>query len=418
MNDSVVKFYRDSNPLIKKDNLKKEFVSPQWKRMEVILKVTERCNIDCTYCYFFNSTNKDFEDHPVYINYETIKEVIAFLENAVKEANVKYLQIDFHGGEPLLMKKQRFDEMCSLFKDQLGRYVDLRFVIQTNAMLIDQEWLSIFKKHEISIGISLDGPKKIHDENRVDHQGRGTYDQTIAGWNLVRESNIKGLKDSSGIICVIDPDHDARTVFNHFVDDLDFTSINYLLPMEDHDTFDEEKYKNMTKYLCDLFDAWIERGNKKIQIRYFYRFLSRLTGGESTRVMVEKMIGDNLAFTIASNGDIGSADDLRNTFPKLFRTKSNAANTRLADFVNIPSISSHNVAVQERHEDCLKCCWGKICDGGDIVGSEAFRYSRANGFRNKSVYCSSIEGLLTHMTEFLLKNGVAFEEISRILISE
>lgn len=192
MNESVLKFYSSAKPILNPDNPAIEFLLPKWSRLEVVLKVTERCNIDCTYCYFFNSTNQDFKDHPAYIKYETIKDCAVFLKNSVEEAGVKFLQIDFHGGEPLMMKKHRFDEMCNLFKDHLEGIVDLKFAMQTNAMLIDDEWLKIFAKHEIGIGISLDGPKHIHDIHRIDHRGRGTYDQRSKACDWSKHPIFKG----------------------------------------------------------------------------------------------------------------------------------------------------------------------------------------------------------------------------------
>lgn len=418
MNESIVKIYSNAKTSAKKENLSTQSASPRWSRIEVILKVTERCNIDCTYCYFFNSTNQDFKEHPAYIQHKTVEACAKFLANAVRESNAPYLQIDFHGGEPLMMKKHRFDEMCNTFKYHLNQIVELKFAIQTNAMLIDHEWLSIFAKHEISIGISLDGPKHIHDTNRIDHQKKGTYDQSIKGLRLIQDSDLPGLENSAGVICVIDPDADARTIFNHFVDDLQLKSLHYILPIEDHDTFNKEKYTRMTKYLCDLFDAWVERKNPEIQIRYFFRLLSRLTGGKRTKIITDRILSETFAFTVASNGDIGPADDLRNTFPQLFRTNNNVFDRQLKDFIHSPSLSNHFLATQERHEECLSCCWGNICDGGDILGSETFRYSRQNSFKNKSVYCTSIEELLTHMTNFTLEKGVAFEKISEVLITD
>jgi len=115
---------------------------------------------------------------------------------------------------------------------------------------------------------------------------------------------------------------------------------------------------------------------------------------------------------------IGPADDIRNTFPQLFWTKANVSDTTLPNFLSIPAISNHFLAMQERHEDCGTCCWGRICDGGDLIGTEAFRYSSKNSFRNKSIYCDPIQDLLTHMTKFSLKRGVSFERISEVLITE
>ncbi|RXZ38005.1 radical SAM protein [Oxalobacteraceae bacterium CAVE-383] len=414
--ENIIRLHRKlaaSNQAIDHERI---FHSYKWSRLEVILKVTERCNINCTYCYFFNAENQDFKSHPAYIKTETIVACAKFLEKAARESGVNSIQIDFHGGEPLMMKKHRFDEMCTIFRTYLKNLNDVKFVIQTNAILIDDEWIKIFAKHKISVGISLDGTLEFNDRYRLDHQGKGTYAATVKGLRLLQQSRLPGLQNDVGVICVIDPNTDAKKIFEHFVDELQLTSLHYLLPMHDHDTFDIAISESITRYLCDLFDAWVGREDPKISIRYFQRLFSLLVGGK--KIMKDASIGykNSMAFTIASNGDIGPADDLRNTFPSLFWSQKNVSNISLVDFFKLPEIAKHFSEKMERHKECLSCCWGKICDGGDIVGSEAFRYSNAKSLQNKSIYCDSIQALLVHMTKFSLKRGVPFAKIRESLI--
>ncbi len=390
----------------------------RWKRMEIILKVTERCNINCTYCYFFNSTNQDYNSHPVYIHEQTIESVGKFLRQAVLASDTKIVQIDFHGGEPLMMKKARFKEMCLLLKKHLDDVVKLKFVMQTNAMLIDDEWIGIFAEYEISIGISLDGPQRIHDATRIDHQGGGTYSATVNGLNKIRLANIPGLVNDVGIICVINPDTDAKEIFNHFVNDLGLNTIHYLLPMADHDGFDSAINEKMRKYICDLFDAWTKKTESRINIRYLQRLWGLLLGGEEGITKARATMHDNMAITIASNGDIGLADDLRNSLPWLFWTGKNVSTTSLHDFLALPEIEGHFQEIKARHPDCQKCCWGNLCDGGDFIGSEAFRYSKESGFGNKSIYCQAIQGVYSHMTKATIEMGVPFARIDEVLIKD
>lgn len=414
MNTQVLNFYPSKRTSAISSVPKREL---KWDRMEVILKITERCNINCTYCYFFNLKNDDYKQHPAYMSADTIAAAASFIAQAAKQAGVQEVQLDLHGGEPMMMKKARFDEMCRVFQEALAGIPKVRIVMQTNATLIDDEWISIFAKYDVGIGISLDGPREYHDKFRVDHQGRGTYDSTIAGLRKLQAAIAdKRLTYAGvGVICVVDPEQDARAIFNHFVHDLGLKTMHFLLPMIDHDNIKPGYKEKMTHYLCELFSAWTELGDPQVTIRYFRRMLALLLGGEKFPESYTKLMANNTAYTIASNGDIGPADDLRNTFPHLFWTGANVRDTTLEEFYRHPEISSHNEAALQRHETCDSCCWGQICDGGDFVGTEAFRYSRSNAFNNPSVYCDTLQALMTKMVEFSVGRGVSFDYIAHRL---
>ena len=76
-----------------------------------------------------------------------------FLKEAVLTNQIKLLRFDFHGGEPLMMGKKRFVEMIEIFNSELSQLVDLKYVLQTNGTLIDEEWIEIFSKYNITTSL-------------------------------------------------------------------------------------------------------------------------------------------------------------------------------------------------------------------------------------------------------------------------
>src|SRR5471030_323894 len=117
------------------------------KHLEIILKVSERCNINCTYCYVFNLGNDISINSKPIISHDIIKDLTRFLERASHEYDIETIQIDFHGGEPLMMGKEKFDSACRDFLSGNYKKSRLQLACQTNAMLIDEEWIDIFSNN-------------------------------------------------------------------------------------------------------------------------------------------------------------------------------------------------------------------------------------------------------------------------------
>ena len=82
------------------------------KHLEVILKLTSRCNINCTYCYYFYGADQNWQTRRKRLDNNTAEESIRFLKDAIQTYKIASIQIDFHGGEPLLYGKQNFDKLC------------------------------------------------------------------------------------------------------------------------------------------------------------------------------------------------------------------------------------------------------------------------------------------------------------------
>ena len=150
--------------------------------MQFIIKVTSACNLSCTYC---SEGLRQLEN----LNIETYKRFVDGIPKLLRHVGHKNVDIIWHGGEPLLIGKQWITEAIEYTNEVLSDF-EISYSIQTNATLIDEEWIQIFKEFDFSIGISLDGYKELHDQYRIAKNGQGTYETII--------TNIKSLK-SQGI---------------------------------------------------------------------------------------------------------------------------------------------------------------------------------------------------------------------------
>ena len=127
--------------------------------MQLIIKLTTSCNLKCSYC---SEGDKKAET----ISKEILYKVIDDLPELLKELNDHSIEILWHGGEPMLVNIEFLDEVMYYAEKILSGF-ELRFCMQSNGTMLNPEWLSILKMHNVMVGISLDGYKEIHDKNRL-----------------------------------------------------------------------------------------------------------------------------------------------------------------------------------------------------------------------------------------------------------
>jgi len=139
----------------------------------VVLQPTPFCNIACRYCYLPSRSDASK------MSLETVRAVFT----AVFDSGWSHpwLTVIWHAGEPLVMPVAYYEEAFSLIASLTPPGIEVRHAIQTNGMLIDATWCALFRRWEVGIGVSIDGPREIHDANRVTRHGRGTFDKTVAG---------------------------------------------------------------------------------------------------------------------------------------------------------------------------------------------------------------------------------------------
>jgi uncharacterized protein len=148
----------------------------------VVIQPTSFCNIDCQYCYL--------PDRAVArrINPETLEQIFKVLFASPFIANE--VLFVWHAGEPLVLPTSFYERAFQLQECWNQKQVQITNAIQTNATLITQKWCQFFHAHKVHVGVSLDGPQAMHDAKRVDRAGRGTFERTMRGVELLRANHI------------------------------------------------------------------------------------------------------------------------------------------------------------------------------------------------------------------------------------
>ena len=147
-----------------------------------------QCNLDCDYCFFL-SKEMLYPDSRFRMSDEQLD---AYLRQLIEaHAQVPEVTIAWQGGEPTLMGLDFFRRSVEIAARYLSPGQRAVHTIQTNGTLIDAEWAEFFKAHDYLVGISIDGPREIHDAYRVTKGGRGSFDKVMRGLAHLRDAGVE-----------------------------------------------------------------------------------------------------------------------------------------------------------------------------------------------------------------------------------
>ncbi|BBZ46466.1 cyclophane-forming radical SAM/SPASM peptide maturase GrrM/OscB [Mycobacterium parmense] len=155
----------------------------------LILQASPFCNIDCTYCYL--STRSQTKR----ISFDTVEAIAKFLRDVPVKSPP--LTVCWHAGEPLAVPIAFYERAFTCFAEMPGAPA-VRHSFQTNATLITDDWCDFFKRWSVHLGVSVDGPRELHDSQRIDRAGRGTFDRVMRGIAKLRQHDV-----AFGVISVL-----------------------------------------------------------------------------------------------------------------------------------------------------------------------------------------------------------------------
>ncbi len=138
------------------------------------------CNLDCHYCYYLDKAGQYGYKQPL-----MSPELLETYTRQYIEANeVPLVTFLWHGGEPL-MQGIEFYKRALAFQEKFAAGKKIENVLQTNGTLLNEEWCKFFAKNRFLIGISIDGPKDIHDTFRQNKAGKPTFERVMNGIELL-----------------------------------------------------------------------------------------------------------------------------------------------------------------------------------------------------------------------------------------
>jgi len=149
----------------------------------LVLQGSSFCNVACRYCYV--PGRDDRRRMPTAV-------IEAVARNILRDRHAPdTLDVAWHAGEPLALPHAWLDAACATLAEGARAGQRLRFGVQTNAMLLDDAWIDVLSRHRFTVGVSIDGPRRLHDAQRVTRSGSGTFDAAMAGIERLREAGLR-----------------------------------------------------------------------------------------------------------------------------------------------------------------------------------------------------------------------------------
>jgi uncharacterized protein len=362
-----------------------------------------RCNIDCKYCYYlekekFYPSEKKFRMTP-----EVLETYIRATIASSVEAGMREVAFAWQGGEPTILGVPYFEEIIALQRRHQPEGVRITNAIQTNGILLDDRWGAFLKDNRFLVGISIDGPQKLHDRYRIDRAGRPTFASVMRGLEVLQRHGVE-----HNALTVVHRHTAARgkevyrflrgigIEYMQFIPIVERTADGTTLggaPQMDNPeplavTDWSVSPRAYGKFLCDVFDIWFAHDIGKVFVQYFDTQVGLWMGLPSSLCVYAEDCGNALA--IEHNGDVYSCDHY--VYPD-YRL-GNIMQTPLSDMVwSGRQVEFGHDKSASLTRQCRECQFRFACNGG--CPKHRFLKSR-HGEDGQNYFCESYTMFLTH----------------------
>lgn len=362
----------------------------------LVVKVASRCNLNCTYCYMYNMGDDSYKLQPKFMSSEVIEAMFIRIKNHCIENDLKRFLIIFHGGEPLLTGIDFYRNFIEIEKKIMPSFIKIDYSMQTNGVLITDEWAEILKGLKIQLGVSLDGTPSSNNKNRIYHNGKGSYNEIVRGFNIIKKTY---GNEFSNCLCVIDTDENPKDVYNHFKN-LAVNSVHFLFQDFNYIQSSQDNVPKIGAWLIEIFNLWYYDNDKdKPQIRPLVDLIGLMFSYNRSSEVFGKGINDTLV--IETNGSIETVDTLRICGNGFTKTNFNVFKDELSSiFENSKLARLYYNGHDNLCSTCKECPLETICGGGYL----GHRYSEENAFDNPTIYCKEIVQLICHIQNEVIKN--------------
>lgn len=370
-----------------------------------LFKIASRCNLACPYCYVYELPDQSWRAQPKFIAPATHKKALQRVREHVTSHSVPTVAAIFHGGEPLLIGHQRLDEIAARTHDALADITQVYLGLQTNGTLLDDDFLKVAQRHQIRIGLSVDGPPYHHDRFRYYRNRRGSSQAVERAATLLRDNpDVFG-----GILCVVDLELDPSELWD-YVCRFRPPTIDLLLPHATHDRLppgaaSKSEILRYGDWMVRFLELWYRAGEDRPDVRYFSSIMRRLMGRKS---LVESIGGGVITLVvIEANGDIEAVDTLKACFHGATATGLNVFEHSLDAALGASAIASRHMGLASLCLTCRECAFATVCGGGYLP----HRYASGQGFQNPSVYCDALKMVISRIAT-LMRDDLASIELS------
>lgn len=324
-------------------------VTVMWKT------VSEDCNLACDYCYYSTCKGKPGSN----INRIDSSVLETFIRNYMKVSRGAAV-FAWQGGEPLLAGHAFFEQVVRLQALHAPPHTIISNSLQTNGTLIDDRWASFFQAYRFLIGVSLDGPREIHDARRVNAAGKGSFDRVMAGIRHLRRHRV-----DFNILTVVHKGNVGKAKeLMAFYRDNGFDYIQFIPCMDfrsqrvDQPGVYEITPREYGNFLCEVFDDWYRDGRPDLSIRFFDNMLSVYMNREAELCVHRAECPASLV--LEPNGDAYPCDFFISDEWKI----GNVGSDCLEDVLSHSNYERFRRMKPTLPDSCRTCEWLRLCYGG------------------------------------------------------
>ncbi len=268
------------------------------------------CNLHCAYCFYLtkeqlfpHDRKKEFIMSPR-VREDYIREYIQTQPEGTPE-----VVFGWQGGEPTLLGIDFFRDVLRLQKKHNSRNITIRNSIQTNGTLITDEMAKFFKENNFLVGISVDGPEKLHNKYRLDRSGKGSFSRVMAGMENLKKHNV-----DFNTLTVVQNDNSFHPVeVYEFLKESGSGYIQFIPIVEPHygegsRIAGERSVSPLQwgKFLVAVFQRWLREDIGRVFVQHFDLTLGQYMGQPASLCVHSRYCGKALA--IEHNGNVYSCD--------------------------------------------------------------------------------------------------------------
>jgi uncharacterized protein len=315
------------------------------------------CNLACRYCYYLGKGGSVTGGGPARMPDDLLEDYIA---QHIAASPDEIIRFSWHGGEPTVLGVDYFHKIVEIQRAYRPAGRTIANGMQTNGTLLDEEWGRFLAAEGFSVGLSLDGPRELHDRYRLARDGASSFDATIGGYELLRRHGVP-----VDILCVVSANNVLRPADVYgFFRGIGASYVTFLPLVEPRpnepggvspDTVPSEAWG---EFLCAVFDEWVARDIGRIKIQIVEEAARTAFGQEHSLCIFRPVCGD--IPVLEKNGDFYSCDH----FVDAEHRVGSIRETPLVELLENPAQLAFGLAKMENlPRVCRACDVRAMCNG-------------------------------------------------------
>ena len=378
------------------------------------------CNLNCEYCYYLHKQDLLPKTSPAPMSDELLEE---FIRQHIDGQDSLPVSFTWHGGEPMLVGLDFYRKIVALQQKHAGTK-PIANGLQTNGILLDDEWCRFLKDHEFLVGLSIDGPKHLHDQFRKTKGGEPTFDLVYRAARLLQKYEIPF--NTLTVINAVNARHPAE-VYRFLTEDLDSRTIQWIPCIEPKNfrttapgrwnpaslptlgspaarpghpasivtdwSVDPDDWG---EFLCQTFDLWVANGRGKVFVNWFESLVGQWMRQPPQMCSLAEVCGRSL-IALEKDGSLYPCEHF--VYPEYKLGNLGDGGRQLADIVYSPQQRKFGCNKRDSLPNyCKQCTYNFACNG-ECPKNRLIK--TPDGQPGLNYLCSGLKRFFTHAAPYL-----------------